>query len=290
MKKYTDIKTAVIGGSGIYNIEAAEVLDEININTPFGKPSDLITVCSIEGKKIAFLPRHGRGHFLLPGELPVRANIWALKSLGVQKIIAVSAVGSLKEEIAPCDFVMPDQIIDRTHGRESTFFGNGIVGHISFAEPFCSCLRSNLLTTLKNKSSVKIHERGIYVCMQGPAFSTRAESLLHKNWGASVIGMTALPEAKLAREAEMCYALIAMSTDYDCWKEEEKGVTLEMVIRHMNANVAEIKNILPALIKNIPEDHNCACTHAARDAIFTDRKKISGAVRKRLDLLYGKYL
>jgi len=284
------IHTAVIGGSGLYDIPGAEIIEELQISTPFGKTSDTITVISFEGQKAAFLPRHGKGHVFNPSEIPVRANIYALKTIGVNKIIAISAVGSLKEEIPPEDFVIPDQIIDRTKNRPSTFFENGIVGHISFGDPFCQALSKAIAEPLTNEMGKHFHAHGTYVCMEGPAFSTRAESNLYRNWGASVIGMTALPEAKLAREAEMCYTMIAMSTDYDCWRQNEESVTIDMIIGHMQKNTARVKQLLPKLLIAAEKTGDCPCRTSAATAIFTAKDKITPEAKERLSPLYGKYL
>ena len=280
----------IIGGSGVYNIEGVKVIDEVDVDTPYGKTSDKIIICEINGANVAFLPRHGKGHFLLPTEVPYRANIYALKSLGVETILSVSAVGSLKEEIKPQDFVIPNQLIDRTRQRDVSFLGDGVVGHIAFAEPFCHSLSDYLYNAIKEKKVVDVHQNETYLCMEGPLFSTKAESHLYRSWGCGIIGMTALPEAKLAREAEMCYATIAMSTDYDCWHEEEESVTVEMIMENMHANVTKVKTILVDLVANVPNLSSCSCRSAAKDAIITDRSIISEKRKKELELLYGKYL
>lgn len=284
-----NIKIAIIGGSGLYQIQGATIVEELSVETPFGAPSDSITIADFNGIKVAFLPRHHKSHLINPSEIPSKSNIYALKSLGVKLVLSVGAVGSLKEEISPEDFVLPDQIIDRTKSRPATFFENGIVGHVSFADPFCEEMRNVISPILKKEHSKKVHEHGIYVCMEGPAFSTRAESELYRSWGASVIGMTALPEAKLAREAEMSYASIAMSTDYDCWKVEEKPVTVEMIIEHMHNNTSRIKNYLPEIIRALSEVETFPYEQAAKFAIISSKKDISLEAKKRLDLLYGKY-
>ena len=232
---------AIIGGSGIYNIEGFEVLEERAISTPYGDPSDKITVCEVQGRKVAFLPRHGRDHSLLPTEIPVRANIYALKTLGVQTILAISAVGSLKKEIPPLDLVIPSQMIDRTKSRVHSFFGDGIAGHVPFADPFCVGFSEYLYRFISENSEARVHKDETYLCMEGPLFSTRAESHLYRSWGCGVIGMTALPESKLAREAEICYGLIAMSTDYDCWNEEHDIVSHSMVLRKYVAQCKDRK-------------------------------------------------
>jgi len=240
------------------------------------------------GRPVAFLPRHGRGHRLLPSEVPSRANIWALKSLGVEQVLAVSAVGSLAESCRPGHFVLCDQLIDRTQGRESSFFGDGVVGHVSFAEPYCSGLRESLAGVLA-ASGHPFHGSGTLVCMQGPQFSTRAESLLHRSWSAHLIGMTALPEAKLAREAEMCLAIVAMVTDYDCWREAEESVTIDMVLKVMSDNTRVIQELIPALAAGLARRGDCPCRHAAQSVIATDPKLIPPEARRRLELFYGRY-
>jgi 5'-methylthioadenosine phosphorylase len=279
---------AVIGGSGLYRLEGARLLEEVDVPTPFGLPSDPVCLVEVGGHPVAFLPRHGQGHRLLPAEVPSRANIWALKSLGVEQILAVSAVGSLKEQIRPGDFVLCDQLIDRTRRREASFFGDGVVGHVSFAEPYCAGLRAELEKALQG-SGHSFHARGCLVCMEGPPFSSRAESNLHRQWGADLIGMTALPEAKLAREAEICMALVAMVTDYDCWREAEQEVSMELVLRTMSENTRAIQELLPAMIARLAARGDCSCRRAAANAIVTDPALIPYQTRRRLDLLYGKY-
>lgn len=283
------VKIAVIGGSGIYEIDDLQVIEEKSINTPFGEPSDKIVIGQFdEGHKIAFLPRHGKGHRILPSEVNSRANIYALKSLGVERIVSISAVGSLKKEIEPRHIVIPSQIIDRTKNRPSTFFGEGIVGHVPFAEPFCSDL-SNYLYQGIEKLGFTIHRDETYVCMEGPAFSTKAESNLYRSWNAGIIGMTALPEAKLAREAEMCYSIIAFATDYDCWYEEEESVSVELVIQNFKANIEKAKMIIKSLIATIPLESHCNCSSAAQGSIMTDLSLVPPKRKKDLELLYGKY-
>lgn len=283
-------RIGVIGGSGLYDITEFKKLDEIKIKTPFGQSSDKIIIGKFgDSENIAFLPRHGKGHRLLPTEVNSKANIWALKYLGVERIIAVSAVGSLKEEIRPGDVVIPDQIIDRTKSRPNSFFGNGIVGHVAFAEPFCPELRNLLYDTAKNLN-FKVHPKGTYVCMEGPLFSTKAESNLYRSWNADLIGMTSLPEAKLAREAEICYATIALPTDYDCWYETEETVSVELVVQRLNENIKKAKEIIKNVINKIPIERNCICKNAAEKAIMTDPKYINKKTFKKLKLFYGKYL
>jgi len=279
----------VIGGSGLYEIEGFTDIEERDIPTPFGKPSDPIVVGSLEGKRVAFLPRHGRGHRILPGEINVRANIYALKSMGVERIIAVNACGSLKEEIEPADIVIPDQIIDRTKGRPSTFFGNGLAVHVSFAEPFCPQL-STILYEAAKKAGAKVHMGGTYVCIEGPRFSTKAESKTHRSWGADIIGMTAMPEAVLAREAEMCYASIALSTDYDVWHKTEAPVTADMVVQTVRKNVETAKKIIKEAMPLLPAGRGCGCESALSVAIQTDRDRIPGRIKRELAPLLGKYL
>jgi len=283
----------VIGGSGLYRMEGMTDVEEVAIQTPFGDPSDVITVGKVEGVSMAFLPRHGRGHRISPTEIPVRANIWALKSLGVEWVISVSAVGSLREHIAPRDLVIPDQLFDRTKSRVNSFFEGGIVVHCTFAEPFCSTLSNLLLDSAHELGDVIVHEGGTYVCMEGPLFSTKAESLTYRRWGMDLIGMTALPEAKLAREAELCYATIACATDYDSWHESEESVTVEMVVSNLSANVANAQRILCNVARKIPADRNantCGCPSALATAILTDPSSIPAGVKEKYSLLIGKYL
>lgn len=286
-KKNSKVAVAVIGGSGIYHIEGMKVVDGFYPTTPFGKPSDPIIIGDYNGTRCAFLPRHGKGHRFLPNEIPQRANIFALKMLGVEYVIAISACGSLQDKCAPRDFVIPDQIIDRTKGRPSTFFGDGIVAHVSFAQPFSRTL-SKALGDSVEKLGLKVHRTGTYMCMEGPAFSTRAESSLHRRFGADVIGMTAIPEAKLAREAEMSYALLAMVTDYDCWKEDDE-VTVDMVLGHLAANAENAKKILADVLPKVSTLKN-DCADALRHAIFTDPKMIKPTIKKKLEPLIGKYI
>jgi 5'-methylthioadenosine phosphorylase len=281
-------RLAVIGGSGLYSIEGARVLEEIEIPTPWGLPSDLITIADIGGEPVAFLPRHGKGHRLLPSEVPSRANIWALKSLGVSQILSVSAVGSLSKGFVPGELVVCDNLIDKTVRRPSTFFGDGVVGHVSFAEPFCQGMRSAIGDVLVSHAHPH-HQTGTYVCMEGPAFSTKAESELHRSWRAALIGMTAVPEAKLAREAEMCYATVAMVTDYDCWIPGEEAVSVEMVVATMANSVSAVKLMLPDLVGSLRGREDCGCRHAGENAIMTDPSLIPYDARRRLALFYGKY-
>jgi len=284
-----EAKIGVIGGSGLYAIEELTAVKEIRLKTPFGNPSDAIAIGSLEGTGIAFLPRHGRGHPLSPSEVPVRANIYALKSLGVEWIISVSAVGSLKDEIHPLDLVIPDQIIDRTKGRVNTFFSGGIVAHVGFADPYCPVL-SQILYQAGEEVGATVHKGGTYVVMEGPLFSTKAESNLYRSWGASIIGMTALPEAKLAREAEICYASIACVTDYDCWHETEESVTIEMALANLTKNVDTAKRIIKIATARLPQNRECPCAQALKDAIITSPEKIPRQVKSDLGLLIGKYI
>jgi len=282
-------KIGVIGGSGLYNMEGLSEIEEVRLTTPFGEPSDAIITGNMEGIRVAFLPRHGKGHQISPSNLPAKANIYALKSLGVERIISVNAVGSLKEEIQPMDLVIPDQLIDQTKGRGSTFFNSGIVGHISFAEPFCPVL-SQILFEAATKTGAKVHKGGTYLAIEGPQFSSKAESQLYRSWGADVIGMTALPEAKLAREAEICYATLAIVTDYDCWRLSYETVSAEMILTNLQKGVDVAKEILRLTIPGIPQKRECACATALKDAIATSRKYISAEAKRDLRLLIGKYL
>jgi len=279
----------VIGGSGLYHIEGMTEIEEIKIQTPFGEPSDAINVGKLEGAKIAFLPRHARGHMISPTDLPVRANIYALKSLGVERIISVNAVGSLNIKMKPLDLVIPDQIIDRTRNRTNTFFNGGIVGHVAFAEPYCH-VTSKVLLEAARKTGTKVHHGGVYLAMEGPQFSTRAESNLYRSWGADIIGMTGLPEAKLAREAEICYASLSFVTDYDCWNESAETVTTEMIINNLIKNVDTAKQIIKLAVSSFPPTRDCACASALQDAIVTAPDCIPEQVKKDLDLLIGKYI
>jgi 5'-methylthioadenosine phosphorylase len=284
----------VIGGSGLYQVEGLTEVEEFYPDTPWGKPSDALMVGKLGGVPVAFLPRHGRGHRISPTDLPVRANIYAFKMLGVQSLLSVSAVGSMKEEIAPLDMVVPDQLFDRTVARPRSFFSDqaGIVGHIPFAEPFCQTLRP-ILKEVSEASGATTHFGGTYICMEGPQFSTRGESLIYRQWGVDVIGMTAIPEAKLAREAEIHYALLACATDYDSWHESHESVTVEMVVQNLQKNVGRAKEIirqfvpLAAALKD--KSLSCGCEVALSAAIMTDRSRIPQASIKKLGLLVKKY-
>ncbi len=282
-------KVAVIGGTGLYDIEGMTDIKQVDIETPFGKPSDTITTGRLEEVGIAFLPRHGKGHHLTPAEVPSRANIYALKSLGVEHIIALCSAGSFKEGITPGDLLIPDQLIDRTTSRVSSFFEGGIVAHIPFAQPFCPVLRQVLYQAAR-AGGAKVHDKGTYVTMEGPAFSTRAESQLHRSWGADIIGMTALPEAKLAREAEICYAIVACVSDYDSWHKRKQPVTIDVVLNTLRYSSDIAKKIIKLAVARMPEKRDCDCATALKTAIVTDLKLIPAEQKKRLDLLIGKYL
>ncbi len=279
----------IIGGSGLYSMPGLENVREERVSTPFGEPSDAFILGEIEGRSVAFLARHGRGHKLLPSELNFRANIFAMKMLGVERILSVSAVGSLKEEHKPTDFVMPDQFIDRTFARVGTFFGDGIVAHVGFGDPVCGTVLKTFADAC-DAAGVVGKRGGTYVCMEGPQFSTRAESNLYRSWGADVIGMTNLQEAKLAREAEICYATMAMVTDYDCWREGHDDVTVDQVVAVLHQNAENAAKVVKAAITAMPAERTCACGSALKYAVLTDRKAIPEAVKERLALLLGKYL
>jgi len=284
-----DPKIAFIGGSGLYDIDGMENRREVTVETPFGDPSDAVVVGEINGVEAAFLPRHGRGHRFSPSEIPVKANIYALKSLGVERVVSVSAVGSLKEHIKPLDLVVPDQIIDRTRLRSDTFFGDGIVAHVGFADPFCNELR-RIAFESASLEDVDCHDGGTYLVIEGPQFSTRAESAVYRSWGANVIGMTALPEAKLAREAELCYTTLAFVTDYDVWHDTEEEVTVEMVIQNLTHNVATAQGIIRRMLAEIPDNRTCGCESALKNAVITSRELITKDAQNRLGILVNKYL
>ncbi len=284
------VTIGVIGGSGVYQMEGLTQVEEVTVKTPFGDPSDAIVVGLLGNQRIAFLPRHGKGHRILPSELPVRANIYALKSLGVERIISISAVGSLREDRAPLDIVIPDQLFDRTKARPSTFFGQGLVVHISFAEPFCRQL-SDILYHAAEKAGARVHKGGTMVVIEGPQFSTKAESEVYRQWKMDLIGMTALPEAKLAREAEICYATLAMVTDYDVWHPSHGSVTVDMVVQNLLKNAEVSKRIIQFAVGSIPSERtSCPCPTALKDAIITSRERIPEDMLKSLSLLVGKYL
>jgi 5'-methylthioadenosine phosphorylase len=278
----------VIGGSGFYSLLDIEGLEEVRLETPFGDPSDAYVIGKVEGKSVAFLARHGRGHRLSPSDLNFRANIYGMKMLGVERILSLSAVGSMKEEHAPLDFVIPDQFFDRTRGRISTFFGNGVVAHISFADPICPELASTVHSATK-ETGINGKLGGTYLCMEGPAFSTRAESNIYRSWGMDVIGMTNLQEAKLAREAEICYVTVAMVTDYDCWHEAHDAVTVDQIISTLKQNTANARKLVPAAIRMLPEVRGCKCGSSLKHAIITDPAAITAEAKQRLGLLIGKY-
>lgn len=284
------VSIGVIGGSGLYQMEGLEAIETRQVPTPFGLPSDDIVIGRLKDKKVAFLPRHKRGHSILPSEVNSRANIYALKSLGVEQIIGVSAVGSLKEELKPLDIVIPNQLFDRTKGiRQHTFFGEGVVGHISFADPYCPQL-SKLLFDVGKELGYSIHQGGTYICIEGPQFSTRAESNIYRQWGCDIIGMTNFPESKLAREAEICYATIALVTDYDVWHDSAEDVTIEMVINNLMKNVEHAKNMIKTVISEFPETRQCQCATTLKDGIITKSELIPQTTKDKLRVLMGEYL
>jgi 5'-methylthioadenosine phosphorylase len=279
----------VIGGSGLYRLPGLERTREVRAATPFGRPSDAYVVGELEGRRVAFLSRHGRGHVLMPSEINFRANIYGMKKLGVEQIISLSAGGSLREDFKPMDMVLPAQFFDRTKDRASTFFGLGLVAHISFDRPCCPRVMDALAGACA-AHEVTCHRGGTYVCMEGPAFSTLAESNAYRAWGMDLIGMTNLPEAKLAREAEICYATLAMVTDYDCWHPEHGSVTASMVLGYLNRNVENAQKIIRTAVGRLPAERTCKCASALEHAILTDPKKIPARTRQKLALLVGKYL
>lgn len=291
------MKLGIIGGSGLYQLEGLENVTEIALSTPFGQPSDAYIHGTFGGVDIYFLPRHARGHRILPAEINHKANIWGFKKLGVNLVMSVSAVGSLREGIRPRDIVLPDQYYDRTKGSlNHTFFGNGIVGHVSFGEPTCQGLReimakvaTEVVRDLKLSDIVRLHKSGTYVNMEGPAFSTRAESNSYRQMGFDIIGMTSLPEAKLCREAEVCYLPMAMSTDYDCWRVSEEEVSVELIIQTLTANTALAKEIIRRFVKQLPQKHDCPCQHALKNAIMTDMKAVPPATLEALVPILAKY-
>jgi 5'-methylthioadenosine phosphorylase len=291
MTSFPKVKIGIIGGSGLYQMSELKSVEEVKVDTPFGNPSDAFIVGELEGERVAFLPRHGRGHRFTPTEVPFRANIYAMKMLGVERILSASAVGSLQEQYAPLDIVIPDQFFDRTRARarESTFFGDGIVAHVSFAHPVCSELGDVLESSCKSVD-VRTHRGGTYLCMEGPAFSTVAESNVYRSWGMDIIGMTNLQEAKLAREAEICYATLALVTDYDCWHASHDAVSVETVIEYLNKNVRNAQLIMREsvrLLKNSERD--CKCGSALKNAIFTAPSLWPPATTKRLEAIIKKY-
>jgi 5'-methylthioadenosine phosphorylase len=286
-------KIGIIGGSGLYKMEALKDVEEIQIDTPFGSPSDALILGTLDGTRVAFLARHGRNHTLTPSELPFRANIYAMKHLGVEYLISASAVGSLKEAAKPLDMVLPDQFIDRTKNRISTFFGEGIVGHIAFGDPICANLAGVLAEAIASLDlpGVALHRGGTYICMEGPAFSTKAESNLYRSWGATVIGMTNLPEAKLAREAEIAYATLALVTDYDCWHSDHDSVTVEMVIGNLTKNAVNAQQVIRETVRRLSQNPPASDAHSAlKYAIITPLDKAPTAAKEKLSLLLQKYL
>ena len=291
MSTASGVRVGIIGGSGLYQMPELTAVEEVRVDTPFGPPSDSFIVGTLEGERVAFLPRHGRGHRLTPTEVPFRANIYAMKLLGVESILSASAVGSLQEKYAPLDMVIPDQFFDRTRGRarESTFFGEGIVAHVSFAHPVCGRL-GDVLEEACTAADVKTHRGGTYLCMEGPAFSTVAESNVYRSWGMDIIGMTNLQEAKLAREAEICYATLALVTDYDCWHPGHDAVSVETVVEYLNKNVRNAQIILREALRRLKtEDRNCKCGSALKHAIFTAPSLWPEATTKKLEAIIKKY-
>jgi len=279
----------IIGGSGLYEMEGFGEAREIAVETPFGAPSDRLVVGSLEGRRVAFLPRHARGHRILPGELPFLANIYAMKALGVSWILSVSAVGSLKEKYAPLQMVIPDQLVDRTSQRRASFFGRGLVAHVAFAQPFCPML-SQVLAQACTAAGAAFHVGGCYLCIEGPQFSTRAESELYRSWGMDVIGMTNLQEARLAREAEICYATLAMVTDYDCWHPEHASVTVTQVVANLARNAATAKAVLRAAVARLPVPRGCECAQALSHALVTPAELVPEHVKRELAPIVGKYM
>jgi 5'-methylthioadenosine phosphorylase len=285
-----DAQIGIIGGSGLYRVEGVRVVGERKVPTPFGDPSDSFVLGEIDGVRVAFLSRHGRGHRLLPSEINYRANIYAFKTLGVETIVSVSAVGSMKETYRPTDIVLPHQFIDRTRHRPDTFFGDGVVGHVSFADPICAAVSVALADSAKKKS-LRTHIGGTYLCIEGPQFSTRAESNLYRTWGADVIGMTNLQEAKLAREAEICYATMAMVTDYDCWRESEEAVSVDQIIGYLQSNAATSMAVIRDSIAELSaRSRDCLCARALQYAIITDPAAIPQSAKERLAPIIGKYV
>ncbi len=283
------IRIGIIGGSGLYEMEALTDIRHVSLDTPFGAPSDEYIVGSLKGIRVAFLPRHGRGHRLTPSEINFRANIYGFKKMRVEHIISVTAVGSLKAHIRPLNIVIPDQFYDRTKKRISTFFGHGLAAHVAFAEPVCPDLADRVYESA-TQTKASIHKGGTLLCIEGPAFSTRAESNLYRQWGMDIIGMTSLQEAKLAREAEICYAALGLVTDFDCWHKGTPEVTVETVIRNLKKNIFTAKEILESVVPKIPEKRTCICAAALKNAIMTDPTAVPVEARKKLDLLVGKYL
>ncbi len=279
----------VIGGSGLYGLPGLENIEEVRLETPWGQPSDAYMLGTMKGRRLAFLARHGRGHRILPSELNFRANIHGMKQLGVERILSFSAVGSLREDLPPQMFVLPDQFFDRTSGRIATFFGNGCVAHVGFADPICPEML-NSLDTACGTAGVARHRGGTYVCMEGPAFSTKAESNTYRSWKMDVIGMTNLQEAKLAREAEICYATVAMVTDFDCWHPDHDAVTVQQIVQNLMTNADNATKVLLHALESVPSARGCRCGSALENSILTDRARIPAETRRDLDLLIGKYL
>jgi 5'-methylthioadenosine phosphorylase len=279
----------VIGGSGLYEMEGLEEVQTVSLMTPFGDPSDSFIVGHLEGVKVAFLPRHGKGHRISPSSLNFRANIYGMKKMGAQWIIGVSAVGSMKESIHPGDMVIPNQFIDQTKNRPNTFFSDGIVGHISFADPVCPIL-SQVLFEAGKMAGATVHKDGTYICIEGPQFSTRAESNLYRSWGVDIIGMTNLPEARLAREAEICYATIAFATDYDCWHQEAGDVSIGDVLKILAQSTKTAKSVIRHAVKNLPGERKCLCAEALKHALITGKKHVPEKTKKDLELIIGKYI
>jgi len=282
-------EVGIIGGSGLYEIEGFTERRELKVETPFGSPSDAFILGTLEGREVAFLARHGRGHRILPHELPFQANLWAMKSLGVERILSVSAVGSLKEQYAPLEIVIPDQFVDRTLARKSTFFGHGLVAHVGFAHPFCGPL-STAAAEACTEVGAKHHKGGAYVCIEGPHFSTLAESQLFRSWGMDVIGMTNLQEAKLAREAEICYVTLAMVTDYDCWHPEHDAVSVDQIIDNLGKNALTAKSVLRATLRRLPKTRECECARALRHALFTAPELVPEETKRMLQPIIGRYM
>ena len=287
--KTENVRIGVIGGSGLYEMEGLTNIRTVRIATPFGKPSDDYIIGTLHGKRVAFLPRHGKGHRVMPTDINYRANIFGMKKLGVQRIISVSAVGSMKEAIKPGDIVIPDQFYDHTKHRRSTFFGNGVVAHVGMADPVCGSL-CEILVQAGDRAGATVHRGGTYLCMEGPQFSTRAESLIYRTWNVDVIGMTNATEAKLAREAELCYSTIALATDYDCWHHSEEAVTVEAVLEVMKHNIETSRAMIREAVQMLPEARSCGCGESLRNTIMTPERLIPAKTRKDLAPIIGKYM
>ena len=285
----SDVRIGIIGGSGLYQMEGLSNVEEVSLDTPFGPPSDSYRLGTLEGRRVAFLARHNRNHTLLPSELNFRANIHGFKQLGAEWILSASAVGSLKENLHPLDIVLPDQFFDRTKARVSTFFGNGVVAHVSFGDPLCHVL-ADIIEVSGEEAGVPIKRGGTYVCMEGPQFSTKAESETYRSWGMDLIGMTNLQEAKLAREAEICYTTMALVTDYDCWHPDHDSVTVTDIVKNLHKNSENAQKIIKAAVKRLPVERTCKCGTALQYAILTDLKKAPAETRAKLELLLRKYL